>query len=72
MTFGGGQRLGAHTSASHTAPSHAPSTTGGARWLLQGSPQYNWFKEQLASIDRAKYPWLLVAHHVPIYNTLIS
>jgi hypothetical protein len=33
------------------------------------SPQYNWFVEELESVDRTITPWVLVTIHVPIYNT---
>ncbi len=33
------------------------------------STQYNWFVEQLSSVDRTVTPWVLVSIHVPLYNT---
>eukprot|EP00531_Pseudo-nitzschia_arenysensis_P014163 CAMPEP_0116144912 /NCGR_PEP_ID=MMETSP0329-20121206/16284_1 /TAXON_ID=697910 /ORGANISM="Pseudo-nitzschia arenysensis, Strain B593" /LENGTH=651 /DNA_ID=CAMNT_0003640425 /DNA_START=184 /DNA_END=2139 /DNA_ORIENTATION=- len=33
------------------------------------SPQYEWLKAELASIDRTKTPWVLLTMHPPIYNT---
>jgi len=34
-----------------------------------GSPQYEWFKHELKTVDRKRTPWLIVTYHVPIYNT---
>ncbi|XP_014496019.1 purple acid phosphatase 22 [Vigna radiata var. radiata] len=33
------------------------------------SQQYNWLQSDLANIDRAKTPWLIVLLHAPWYNT---
>ncbi|CAI0379900.1 unnamed protein product [Linum tenue] len=33
------------------------------------SDQYHWLKADLAKVDRAKTPWLLVLLHVPWYNS---
>jgi len=37
--------------------------------MSPGSPQYEWLKAELASIDRQKTPWVLLTMHPPIYNT---
>mmetsp|Transcript_49342 Transcript_49342/g.56919 ORF Transcript_49342/g.56919 Transcript_49342/m.56919 type:complete len:694 (+) Transcript_49342:93-2174(+) len=37
--------------------------------LSPGSTQYEWIKEELASIDRKRTPWILLTLHPPIYNT---
>ncbi len=36
------------------------------------SEQFKWFQRVASGIDRKKHPWLIVMHHVPLYNTLIS
>mmetsp|Transcript_32341 Transcript_32341/g.69713 ORF Transcript_32341/g.69713 Transcript_32341/m.69713 type:complete len:294 (-) Transcript_32341:38-919(-) len=37
-----------------------------------GTPQYTWLEEDLASVDRAKTPWILVNLHAPWYNSNIA
>ena len=37
--------------------------------MSPGSTQYEWLKEELASIDRERTPWVLLTMHPPIYNT---
>lgn len=34
-----------------------------------GSKQYEWLVEELEGINRKQTPWVLVAYHVPIYNS---
>jgi len=34
-----------------------------------GSEQYRWLESDLASVDRAKTPWLIVTSHRPAYNS---
>ena len=34
----------------------------------EGGVQYNWVKQELASIDRKETPWVFVFWHTPIYN----
>ena len=49
----------------------------GAHWIAlsnyhsftSGSPQYEWLKNDLASIDRTVTPWVFVNTHAPWYNT---
>ena len=36
------------------------------------SEQYQWFSELASALDRTRFPWLIVMHHAPLYNTLIS
>ena len=39
-------------------------------WLYEeGSAQYTFIKSDLASVDRAKTPWLIVILHAPWYNS---
>lgn len=33
------------------------------------STQYVWLENELASVDRARTPWVLLTIHVPLYNT---
>ena len=33
------------------------------------TPQYVWLKQELASVDRTKTPWLIVLLHSPWYNS---
>jgi hypothetical protein len=35
--------------------------------LQHGSTQWNWLAKHLASVDRCKTPWLLLAIHRPLY-----
>jgi len=35
----------------------------------EGSPQYNFLKETLESVDRNISPWIFVSMHCPFYNT---
>ena len=35
----------------------------------EGSAQYTWLQADLAKVDRAKTPWLLVLIHAPWYNS---
>ena len=37
--------------------------------ISAGSLQYKWLEKDLASVDRAKTPWLLVQGHRPMYNS---
>ena len=37
--------------------------------LTKGSPQHNWLKKDLASVNRTITPWLVVETHRPIYNS---
>ena len=37
--------------------------------LRPGSIQYKWLERDLASVDRAITPWLIVECHRPMYNT---
>lgn len=34
-----------------------------------GSLQYEWFVNELESVNRHRTPWVIVTYHVPIYNT---
>jgi Icc-related predicted phosphoesterase len=34
-----------------------------------GSPQYNWFVEDVQAVDRTETPWLIVISHAPWYNS---
>lgn len=50
---------------------------GGVHWLMLGSyadfgpdsDQYRWLQEDLASVDRARTPWLIAVLHAPWYNS---
>lgn len=33
------------------------------------TPQYRWLKQELASVDRTKTPWLIILMHSPLYNS---
>jgi len=35
-----------------------------------GSLQHDWLLEDLKTVDRSRTPWLIVAFHVPFYNTM--
>lgn len=35
----------------------------------EGTPQYEWLQHDLASVDRARTPWLVVMVHVPFYTS---
>jgi hypothetical protein len=37
--------------------------------LSPGSSQYKWLNAELASVDRARTPWLVVSGHRPVYNS---
>jgi len=37
--------------------------------LAEGSPQMNWLKQDLASVDRTKTPWVVVVFHEPYMNS---
>lgn len=41
---------------------------GGAD-IRRSSGQYAWLKRDLASIDRGRTPWVIVAMHVPWYSS---
>ncbi len=34
-----------------------------------GSPQYHWLERDLASVDRSRTPWVIVAGHRPVYTS---
>ena len=34
-----------------------------------GSVQYLWLEQQMASVNRTKYPWLILAGHRPMYSS---
>jgi hypothetical protein len=40
--------------------------------LLTSTPPAptRWFNSTLSSLNRTVYPWVVVAHHVPLYTTL--
>jgi len=38
----------------------------------ESSDQFRWFVETASNVDRTRFPWLIVMHHLPLYNTLIS
>merc|ERR1711991_1053193 len=35
----------------------------------KGSPQYEWFLEDVSSVDRSVTPWIIVISHAPWYNS---
>lgn len=37
-----------------------------------GSPQRTWLEQELASVDRSKFPWLVVYSHRPVYCSQLS
>lgn len=45
------------------------SVVGTARWLSYREEQLAWLKTDLASVDRAVTPWVIVFKHNPYYNT---
>ncbi|GAB4821362.1 hypothetical protein N2152v2_008408 [Parachlorella kessleri] len=38
----------------------------------EGSAQYEWFTNDIASVDRTTYPWLIINIHVPFYHTYLD
>ncbi|GAB4821364.1 hypothetical protein N2152v2_008410 [Parachlorella kessleri] len=38
----------------------------------EGSPQYEWFLQDIASVDRTATPWLIINQHVPYYHTYLD
>jgi hypothetical protein len=47
--------------------SYAPVTAPGARGMFDGAdaPQRAWLLKDLANVDRARTPWIIVMFHVP-------
>jgi len=40
--------------------------------FLEGSDQWNWLQNDLANVDRAKTPWVIVTGHRPMYSSDIG
>ncbi|EFA75326.1 hypothetical protein PPL_11402 [Heterostelium album PN500] len=39
--------------------------------FLAGSPQYEWLKQDLASVDRTRTPWVVFSGHRPMYDSAL-
>ena len=65
------------TAASGGSPFYWASTSGPVRWISlsfespwePGSPQHAWAAEQIATVDRAATPWVVVVVHRPLYSS---
>eukprot|EP01132_Coremiostelium_polycephalum_P000616 gene616-765_t len=40
--------------------------------FLEGSEQWNWIKQDLASVDRTRTPWLVFSGHRPLYTSSLQ
>ena len=65
------------TASSAGSPYYYAATAGPVRWIslsfespwAAGSPQHTWAAAQIASVDRAVTPWVVVVVHRPLYSS---
>lgn len=61
----GCKRAPRRTATQHAAPSLPPAAAAYSR----SSEQYAWLHRDLAAVDRARTPWVIVVFHAPWYNS---
>lgn len=62
---GGASAPSAAPATQHAAPSLPPAAAAYSR----SSEQYAWLHRDLAAVDRARTPWVIVVFHAPWYNS---